>query len=35
MMGAEEVAFMTDVPEEVQRSDGEAQGGCSDEHRQG
>jgi hypothetical protein len=35
MMDAEEVAVMTDVPDEVQRADGQAQGRCGDEHRQG
>jgi hypothetical protein len=35
MVAEKEVAFMTDVPDEVQRSGGETQGGSGPEHHQG
>lgn len=34
MVAENEVAFMTDLPDEVQRSGGEAQGSRRDERRQ-
>ena len=35
MSAEKEVASMTDVPDEVQRSGGEAQNGRGSEHREG